>query len=294
MQSPLKKIIVYDLETGGLKSDFNSITEIAMVAIDLETLEIIDTMSVLLRPVIDLRGVADDSSREAKILIKELAVINNDTGIKSVLYKDSYVTLKNYDTLIDDIDLFYEEILEVSSGLIEYEQYLKIREDERLKDIAELFFNKCYNPQALEITQIPIKLLLEEGVGHEEAVKQVVAFFQKHTIGTKKPILAGHNIEGFDNDFFKLLLSRFKFNLDKLINRLRIDTLDWVRLKWFEMPSFNLGTCVNEVGLTLKMAHRALPDTEANAKLLIKILKSLRGEGTQESNYVRKKYDFNF
>ena len=73
-----------------------------------------------------------------------------------------------------------------------------------------------------------------------------------------------------------------------------IDTLEWARLRFTEISSFSLGVCANEVGLTLKEAHRALPDTVANAKFLIKLLKSMRGEGSQETKYVRRKFNFNF
>jgi DNA polymerase III alpha subunit (gram-positive type) len=73
-----------------------------------------------------------------------------------------------------------------------------------------------------------------------------------------------------------------------------IDTLEWARLKWFNMSSFALGVVANEVGITLKDAHRAIHDTRANAKFFIKMLSHLRGEGTQKSNYKRRKFKMNF
>ena len=50
MQSPYKKVIVYDLETGGFDPKINAITEIAMVVIDLDTLKIEDTFNVIIKP----------------------------------------------------------------------------------------------------------------------------------------------------------------------------------------------------------------------------------------------------
>ena len=73
-----------------------------------------------------------------------------------------------------------------------------------------------------------------------------------------------------------------------------IDTLEWARLKWFNMPSFALGVVANEVGITLKDAHRAIHDTRANAKFFIKMLSHLRGEGSQKSSYKRRKFSMNF
>ena len=78
------------------------------------------------------------------------------------------------------------------------------------------------------------------------------------------------------------------------INEKIIDTLKEARIKWYELPGFNLGTCANEVGLTLKGAHRALPDTIVNAKFLVKMLKNLRGEGQGAKEYKKRKFKLQF
>jgi DNA polymerase III alpha subunit (gram-positive type) len=116
----------------------------------------------------------------------------------------------------------------------------------------------------------------------------------RHTVGNNKPILAGHNIKGFDNPFFEKLFISNKADIWKVVNKFMIDTLEWARIRWFEAPAFNLGVCANALGLTLKEAHRALPDTIANAKFLILLIQSMRGEGSQESTYERRKLKFNF
>ena len=62
MKSTLKTVVVYDLETGGLSSKYNSITEIAMVAVSLQDLTIVDKMSVMIRPRINLSNMEKEVS----------------------------------------------------------------------------------------------------------------------------------------------------------------------------------------------------------------------------------------
>lgn len=45
-----KRIVVFDLETGGLTAKKHGVTEIAMVAVDAETLEIVGEYSCLIKP----------------------------------------------------------------------------------------------------------------------------------------------------------------------------------------------------------------------------------------------------
>lgn len=308
MQTTFKRIIVYDLETGGLDFKINSITEMAGVAIDVETLEIIEEFSVMFRPRLDLVNVGDDSRKEARNIFKQLAIKDDTTNIKTLHYKGTGITLKTLDSLTEDLKEFRESYLEGHGNIISYEDYLKLKETE-FSEIIEILFNYVYNPKALEITHINRELLLEEGVEYEEGFKEIQELIQRHTIGNSKPIMAGHNIgwlprrivrkvekgpNGFDNPFMEKLFWDNDGDFFDMINDKIIDTLVWARIKWFELPSFSLGICANAVGLTLKEAHRALPDTIANAKFLIKMLQNLRGEGTQESTYVRRKFSFNF
>ena len=294
MKSPYKKIVVYDLETGGLKSDYNSITEIAMVCIDLENLEIVDEMSVMMLPYLDLRKRDEDSIDEARSLYKMISEKDVDTGKKVLLYKGEKLTLQTLDILIDDIEKFESEILSKSTGVVSNDDLDSLLLSD-LKDISQLYFDKSYTKGAFEATHMDKNLLLKEGIPREEASLKIKEFLEKHTEGNSKPILAGHNIKKFDNPFLESFLDLHKIKMDSLINQTQmIDTLEWSRLRWFDMPSYALGVVANEVGVTLKDAHRALPDTVANAKYLIKLLQSFRGEGTQQSTYVRKKYSMDF
>lgn len=308
MQSPYKRIVVYDLETGGLSFKWNSITEIAMVAIDLETLAIIDEMSVMLLPRLDLSTRQLDPLKEAKDLFKSLKVKDPESNLNILQYKDHQITLKNLEPLVEDIKIF-NEFLETNGDIVEYETILELEKQEKFKDILSIFINKCYHPQALEVTHISRNMLEREGMEFEEGFKQVKEFLTTHTVGNSKPIIAGHNIgslprrivrgkekgpDGFDNPFMEKFFQDNDDDFFDSVNEKIIDTLKEARIKWFELPGFNLGTCANEVGLTLKEAHRALPDTIANAKFLVKMLKNLRGEGNQQSKYKRKKFKFQF
>jgi len=294
MISPYKKILVYDLETGGFSSSHNQITEIAIVAIDLETLEIADEFSTLIKPWLNLTMVEEEPIREARELFKMLKEKDTETGLNILEYNGHMITLKNLEPLVEDIKTFYIW-MEANGSIIDYETYLQLEEREDLGSIAKLYFDKSYNPQALEVTGISRELMVEEGVDIKEAFELIQTMIKKHTVGNSKPILAGHNIKKFDNPFLEKLFEKNGANLHKVISDTQmIDTLEWARLRWFELSSFALGVCANEVGLTLKGAHRALADTISNAQFLVKLLKGLRGEGAQSSKYKRKKYNFNF
>jgi DNA polymerase III alpha subunit (gram-positive type) len=306
MRSPYNRIVVYDLETGGLNKNRNSLTEIAMVAIDLETLKVVEEGSVLIKPKLLLANREKDAKKEAQVMFKTLATTDEDR-VKTLLYKDQHLTLKTLDILIADIKEFETAYFKkYMTDIITYD-VLKVLEDSKFKDVVGMYFDMSYNPKALSVTKITRDMLVNEGVEFEDAYKFVTDFFIRHTIGNSKPILAGHNIAKFDNPFTEIFFNQ-NFNEVKMVNgdtrkkpgnladyinnTIQIDTIQWARIKWFEAPSFALGACANEVGLTLKGAHRALADTLMNAQFLIKMLKNLRGEGTQESTYKREKFDF--
>tara|TARA_R110002050_G_scaffold101985_2_gene210390 strand:+ start:3615 stop:4499 length:885 start_codon:yes stop_codon:yes gene_type:complete len=294
MQSPYKKVIVYDLETGGLKKDINAITEIAMVVIDLETLKVEETFSTIIRPMLDFDNLEAESVKEAKAIFKAVSIKDSETKVPYIMYKGQRLTIKDLGPVIEDIDEL-EMLIERKGTQYNYNQIVALENSERYGDITKLYFDKTYNPEAMKVTHMTRDMLVNEGIDIAQAIEKVADIFKRYTIGNAKPILAGHNIKKFDNPFLEKMLLRGGYNLDKMINETQmIDTLEWARLRWFEASSFSLGVCVNSVGLTLKEAHRALPDTEANAQLLIKMLKGLRGEGQSEKKYEKRKYKFNF
>ena len=293
MQSNYKTAVVFDSETGGLKKEFNSLTELAFVAIDMETLEAVDEMEVMILPYLDLSTMQEDSLKEAKELYKYLSIKDETTGKKLLTYKDEKLGIQDLELLSMDIELFKRLYLK-SSNIIDYKELVLIEETD-LKPLARLLFDKCYNPGAFAATGINRQMLLDEGVDRKVAFEKVESFFLKHTKGNSKPILSGHNIKKFDNPFMEKFFSLYKKDFNNFINATQmIDTLEWARLKWFNMSSFSLGVVANEVGITLKDAHRAIHDTRANAKLFIKMMQALRGEGSQKSSYKRRKLNMKF
>lgn len=295
MKSPLKKVIVFDIETGGLTEGINSLTEIAMVAIDLENLSIIDEVSFMFQPYLDLRKINEHPMDEAKYLYKNLAMKDADTKIKTLNFGDNKITLKNIDLLEPEIKKFYDIIFtEYKSMILTQKDFEDLRSREGIKNVVDLFIERSYNKEALNITNIDLKTLEKNGLNYGDGSKEFCNFVSKHTVGNSKPILAGHNIKGFDIGFVELLLKYNGKELSKITNKFLIDTLEMARLKFTELPNFSLGTCADKVGLTLKESHRALPDTLANAKFLIKMLKNLRGDGVGEQKYVRKKFKLNY
>ena len=294
MESPYKKVIVYDLETGGLKKDINAITEIAMVVIDLETLKVEETFSTIVKPMLDLENLEAESTKEARAIFKAIAKKDSETKVPYIMYKGQRLTIKDLDPIVQDIDEL-EMLIERKGNQYNYNQIVALENSEKYGDITKLYFDKTYNPEAMKVTHMTRDMLVNEGIDIAEAIEKVADIFKRYTVGNAKPILAGHNIKKFDNPFLEKFLSRGNYDLNKMICETQmIDTLEWARLRWFDAPSFSLGVCVNAVGLTLKEAHRALPDTEANAQLLIKMLKGLRGEGQSEKKYEKRKFNFNF
>jgi DNA polymerase III epsilon subunit-like protein len=266
-----------------------------MVVIDLETLKIEDKFSCIIKPTFDLESRLMDSTKEARVIFKLVAEKDPETKVASVMYGGKRLTIKDLEAVETDIQKL-EMLVERKGTQFDSKQVALLENDAKYGDIAKLYFDKTYNPQALSVTHMSKEMLLNEGIEQDEAIDLITAFIEKYTIGNARPILAGHNIKKFDNPFLEKLLRRKGHDLYKMTNDTQmIDTLEWARMRWFELPSFSLGVCVNASGLTLKEAHRALPDTEANAEFLIVMLKGLRSNGSNsEEKYVRRKFKFNF
>lgn len=293
MESPYKKAIVYDLETGGLNNKFNAVTEIACVVVDLDTLKIEETFSTIIKPMFDLENREVESMKEARSIFKQISTKDPETKVPTIQYKGKSLGIKDLEEVAKDIQEF-ELLIERKGTEFNYEQIKAMESSAKFGDAAKLYFDKTYNPQALSVTHMTREMLVNEGVDILEAVDKVKDLFDRYTVGNAKPILCGHNILSFDNPFLEKMMMRGGHDLYKMISPKIMDTLEMARLRWFDAPSYSLGVCVNAVGLTLKEAHRALPDTEANAQFLIKMLKGLRGEGSQETTYEKRKFNFNF
>lgn len=193
-------IIVYDIETGGFSKEKNGLAEIAMIAIDIVTLEEVDRYEAVIAP---------------------------------------------YDNL----------------------------DGERV----------TYTAEALKVNGLTMKQI-ENGKPAKDVIKEMMAFAKKHKRASKKPMLCGHNIEKFDNPWIDYFFLCHKKDAAAHFENWCIDTMWWAALKWplsgegEEILDHKLGTCCDALGIKLSNAHSAMPDTEANAKMAIAFIKSLRGD----------------
>ena len=198
MAGNLNNIIVYDLETGGFTPGVHGVCEIAMIAIDIHTLEELGRYETIIQPYSDRKG--------------------NEMQYDAGAFKVNGLSLRK----------------------------------------------------------------IQNGKPSAQVAKEIKEFATKYKNASKKPILAGHNIDKFDNPHLADFLHCHKIDVLKVFENDSIDTLKWARLKWIadpEMSKFNLGVCCKKLGIRLLDAHSAMPDTEANAKMLVSMMKSLRGDG---------------
>lgn len=201
-------IIVYDIETGGFSKEQNGLAEIAMIALDIVTLEEVDRYEAVIAPYDNLDGV-----------------------------------------------------------------------------------RVTYTKEALAINGLTMRQI-EGGKPAKQVVLEIIAFAKKHKRVSKKPMLCGHNIEKFDNPWIDYFFLCNKKDAAQHFENWCIDTMWWAGMKWPEVGEneslldHKLGTCCIASGIKLSNAHSAMPDTEANAQLIISFIKSLRGESvilSQES-----------
>ncbi len=193
----LSNIIVYDLETGGFTPGIHGVCEIAMIGIDITTLEEIGRYESVIQPYTRLDGS-----------------------------------------------------------------------------------NMEYTPEAFRVNGLSLRKI-QNGKPASEVAKDICSFAKQMKNKSKKPILSGHNIDKFDNPHLADFLSQQKIDVLKFFENDSIDTLKWARYKWADNPDmtkFNLGACCKQANIRLIDSHSAMPDTEANTKLLIQFFKSLRGD----------------
>lgn len=306
MKSKYRKALVYDLETGGYYENMSSITEVAFVTVNMDNLEIENSESIVIKPYVDLNWISEPID-DAKKIYKNISEIDPDTKIAVIDFNGEKVTLKNLDSFVNRITEFYDHV-KSSGSLFFTTERIKQYEQSEWKDIFEIFYSNAYTKDALSVTGITRETLESEtSLSYSDAYKFSKNKVIDATVGSAKPILVGHNIgwlprrivkgkivkpNGFDNPFMEKFFADNGDDWFYLVNDTIIDTLDWSRKKWTELPNYTLGTCANEVGLTLKEAHRALHDTIANAKFFIKMLSHLRGEGSLKKQYKRRKFKF--
>jgi DNA polymerase III epsilon subunit family exonuclease len=98
-----------------------------------------------------------------------------------------------------------------------------------------------------------------------EAAKKALAFVGEATI-------VGHSV-GFDIAFLEAALG----DGTRIEKGRYLDTLTLARDGYPDLPSYTLGELSKFFGIELQQAHRALPDAEATAELLVTIARELPG-----------------
>ena len=191
-------------------------------------------------------------------------------------------------------------IILCSETLTELDRYETIVAPYKLADDSD----PEYNPRALEVNGLTMTRIINEGKPAKQVVAEVAAFLKKHKKNIRgnagKCIPAGHNIDEFDIPFFINFLAIFKVDFYELFQRSSLDTMTWVRLKYpidGSILNHKLATACKQAGIDLFDAHRAMNDVEANTRLVIEYIKSLRGDGSSDSSQaqadsVRKSFKF--
>jgi len=209
MAAKQNNYVVFDVETGGLSSSKNPITQIALISFDAETL--------------------DEVSR-------------------------------------------YETYVQPYNGL-------------------------AYEQAALSITGITMSDI-NGGVPVAQMVKEVAAELVRAKVRSKKPILVGHNVIGFDMGFLQVAFDSAKIDLSKYIEKIQMDTMWLSRMAWpgeEDIANHKLGTCCEKVGAELIDAHRAMNDVEGTLKLFQHFIKGGRGasgNGAVSKSKYRQKFEF--
>lgn len=156
-----------------------------------------------------------------------------------------------------------------------------------------------YDPKALEVSHITLDMCEKEGEESSVVAKEIQKILSDIEKGEKKSILCGHNIDDFDIPILDDFLSFHKIDLSKLVEtKFTIDTKWWSRMKYPEFAKYDLGFVLENTGVDLTNAHRALTDTKGNAELVKDYIKCLRGSNSpkliKREKTARSEFKFQF
>jgi DNA polymerase III epsilon subunit-like protein len=181
-----------------------------------------------------------------------------------------------------------------------------LKEIGRYEAIVQPYKNKEgamieYSDSAYKVHGIKVEKMETDGVPLKEALLGFAQLATKAKRGSKKPVMAGHNISKFDIPFLiEMGFDVAGMDLYKSFDKHLIDSMEWAVWKWpddtKDITDHKLATCVDKIGEELIDAHRAMTDVEANVKLVISMLKSLRGAGEENVDTSKnpKKYRDSF
>ncbi len=109
----------------------------------------------------------------------------------------------------------------------------------------------------------------------EKALPEIMDFIEGST-------LVAHNSD-FDISFLNYFITKEGYG-DRFNNYI-IDTLMIAKEIYYYLPNKKLGTIVEDLGIELEGAHRAINDTRATAKMFIRMGEDLKKKGLDINNY---------
>ena len=115
----------------------------------------------------------------------------------------------------------------------------------------------------------------------EEVLPKILDFFGDS-------ILVAHNAD-FDINFLQYFVE--KYGYQDRFNNLIIDTLMIAREIYYYLPNKKLGTIVEDLGIELEGAHRAINDTRATAKMFIRMQEDLNKKNIDINSYAHSEKD---
>ncbi|MBP6943173.1 MAG: 3'-5' exonuclease [Candidatus Buchananbacteria bacterium] len=163
-----------------------------------------------------------------------------------------------FDIETSGLDPLKDEILEIAA--------VKLRGRDTLATYEQLVRpTKAIPPEVAKINGLNEIFLLANGC----PIKEMIPKFLEFIDGS---IIVGHNIKEFDWLFVSTWIKKCGLQLPADVKF--IDTLELSR-KLLRLPKYNLGAVGAHYGHKIENAHRALPDTEFNAKVFIELMEQL-------------------
>ncbi len=160
-----------------------------------------------------------------------------------------------FDIETSGLDPLKDEVLEIAA--------VKMRGKEVLGTYECLIRpTKGISPEVTKINGLNEIYLLANGIELKKALSDFLGF-----VGDS--IIVGHNIKSFDWLFIANWTQ--KVGLQLPTEPKFIDTLELSR-KLLNLQKYNLGAVGKHFGHELVNAHRALPDTEFNAKVFVELM----------------------
>lgn len=150
-------------------------------------------------------------------------------------------------------------------------------------------YGKQYNDKAFEANGLSMSILKNSGVELKTVVKDFIDIANRNKVkaGRRyiKPIAVAHNADfdlGFVDQAIYEITEKSVWDYIHPIPACTLQRMEEMYPNDLDnLPNRKLGTCCEFFGIPLEDAHSALPDTEATAKLYIKLISNAASNGQQ-------------